>query len=66
MGVAILTGIGFTMSLFTGTRAYDDEGVLMQVRVGVLAASILAGAAATLVLLLASRRSRPPRRPEKP
>ncbi|HEY6258373.1 MAG TPA: Na+/H+ antiporter NhaA [Xanthobacteraceae bacterium] len=55
-GVAILTGIGFTMSLFIGTLAFEDEGLLAQIRLGVLAASILAGAAGGLVLMLAARR----------
>ena len=55
-GVAILTGIGFTMSLFIGTLAFEDEGLLTQIRLGVLAASILAGAVAALVLGLAARR----------
>jgi Na+:H+ antiporter, NhaA family len=55
-GVAILTGIGFTMSLFIGTLAFEDDSLMMQIRVGVLLASILAAAAATLVLGLAVRR----------
>ena len=55
-GVAILTGIGFTMSLFIGTLAFDDDGLLTQIRVGVLVASVLAGAVAALVLGLAARR----------
>jgi Na+/H+ antiporter NhaA len=37
-GVAILTGIGFTMSLFIGTLAFDDDGLLMKIRLGVLVA----------------------------
>jgi NhaA family Na+:H+ antiporter len=55
-GVAILTGIGFTMSLFIATLAFDDDGMLTQIRLGVLAASILSGAVAALVLGLAVRR----------
>jgi Na+:H+ antiporter, NhaA family len=55
-GVAALTGIGFTMSLFIGTLAFDDDGLLAQIRVGVLVASLLAGAVAALVLGLAARR----------
>jgi NhaA family Na+:H+ antiporter len=55
-GVAILTGIGFTMSLFIGTLAFDDDSLLAQIRVGVLVASILAAAVAALVLGLAARR----------
>jgi NhaA family Na+:H+ antiporter len=52
-GIAILTGIGFTMSLFIGTLAFDDESVLAQIRLGVLAASILSGIVAAGVLLMA-------------
>ena len=55
-GVAVLTGIGFTMSLFIGTLAFDDDSLLMQIRIGVLVASILAGVVAALVLALAARR----------
>jgi NhaA family Na+:H+ antiporter len=54
-GIAILTGIGFTMSLFIGTLAFEDESVLTQVRIGVLAASIMAGLAAAIVLWVAAR-----------
>jgi len=55
-GVAVLTGIGFTMSLFIGTLAFDDDGLLTQIRVGVLVASLLAGVVAALALGLAARR----------
>jgi NhaA family Na+:H+ antiporter len=54
-GIAILTGVGFTMSLFIGTLAFEDENLMAQVRVGVLAASILSGAVAWLVLIIAAR-----------
>jgi NhaA family Na+:H+ antiporter len=47
--IAILTGIGFTMSLFIGSLAFDDETILAQVRLGVLAASLLSGLVAALV-----------------
>jgi Na+:H+ antiporter, NhaA family len=49
-GIAVLTGIGFTMSLFIGTLAFDDETVLAQVRLGVLAASLVSGVAAAMLL----------------
>ncbi len=39
-GVAVLAGIGFTMSLFIGTLAFDDPALGDQVRLGVLAGSI--------------------------
>lgn len=56
-GVAILTGVGFTMSLFIGTLAFDDENLMSQVRLGVLEASILSGLLAWLVIIGASARS---------
>lgn len=40
-GVAILAGIGFTMSLFIGTLAYVDPAYAKAVRVGVIAGSTL-------------------------
>src|SRR4029077_8758645 len=54
-GVAILTGVGFTMSLFIGTLAFEDESLMAQVRLGVLVASILSGLVASLVLVAAAR-----------
>jgi NhaA family Na+:H+ antiporter len=54
-GAAILTGIGFTMSLFIGTLAFDDEAIMVQMRLGVLIASILSGVAAVIVLVLVDR-----------
>jgi NhaA family Na+:H+ antiporter len=62
-GIAILTGVGFTMSLFIGTLAFEDENLMAQVRVGVLAASILSGLVAWLVLIIAVRANPAP--PEK-
>ncbi|MEM6660633.1 MAG: Na+/H+ antiporter NhaA [Pseudomonadota bacterium] len=40
-GIACLTGVGFTMSLFIGTLAFDDPDQLNQVRMGVLLGSTL-------------------------
>jgi Na+:H+ antiporter, NhaA family len=56
-GVAILTGIGFTMSLFIGTLAYEDAEVLDQIRVGVLVASLLSATVGSVVLVVAGRRA---------
>jgi Na+:H+ antiporter, NhaA family len=55
--IAILTGIGFTMSLFIGTLAFDDEAILKQVRLGVLAASLLSGIVAALMFSAIGRSS---------
>jgi Na+:H+ antiporter, NhaA family len=54
-GVAILTGVGFTMSLFIGTLAFEDEALMAQVRLGVLVASILSASVAALVLIIVAR-----------
>jgi NhaA family Na+:H+ antiporter len=55
-GVAILTGIGFTMSLFIGTLAFDDEDILTQLRLAVLIASLASGLAGAVWLSVAKSR----------
>lgn len=42
-GMALLTGVGFTMSLFIGTLAFDDVAFQNAVRLGVLFGSAVAG-----------------------
>ena len=56
-GVAILCGIGFTMSLFIGQLAFPGtDGIDDQVKIGVLAGSSLSAVAGSLLLLGAGRR----------
>lgn len=50
--VACLTGVGFTMSLFIGTLAFDDPAQLNGVRLGVLMGSILSGVMGYVLLRL--------------
>lgn len=59
-GVALLCGIGFTMSLFIGTLAFQDAQpiYLIKVRLGVLLASILSGVVGAIVLLFFAARKR--------
>jgi NhaA family Na+:H+ antiporter len=52
-GVCLLCGVGFTMSLFIGSLAFQGQGgdYDTHVKMGVLLGSILSGIAGTLVLL---------------
>ncbi len=49
-GIALLTGIGFTMSLFIGTLAFEDPSYAPGVRMGVITGSILSAVAGYLIL----------------
>ena len=55
-GTAILTGIGFTMSLFIDTLAFEDETTLAAARLAVIVASVLSAAVGAAVLLAAAER----------
>ncbi|UZJ24006.1 Na+/H+ antiporter NhaA [Rhodococcus antarcticus] len=58
-GLAILAGIGFTVSLLIGELAYGTESLRDDhVKVGVLAGSLLAGLLATIVLRARNRHYR--------
>lgn len=54
-GVSLLTGIGFTMSLFIANLAFDGAALLDGAKVGILLASLLSGVAGWLVLARAER-----------
>lgn len=54
-GMALLTGIGFTMSLFIGSLAFDDLAHASSVRLGVLTGSILSGIAGVAVLIFSTK-----------
>ena len=59
LGVCVLCGIGFTMSLFIGGLAFEglDAGFETRVKLGVLGGSLLSGMLGALILA----RARPPR-----
>jgi Na+:H+ antiporter, NhaA family len=55
-GTSILTGIGFTMSLFIGTLAFGESDTEAIMRLGVLVGSALSAIAGAAVLGLSKRR----------
>ena len=59
-GAALLCGIGFTMSLFIGSLAFENSGVnlLFDERLGILAGSIVSAIAGYLVLRTAASPAR--------
>jgi len=54
-GVACLSGIGFTMSLFIGSLSFADPALMDGVRLGVLAGSAVSAVMGLTVLAIASR-----------
>jgi Na+:H+ antiporter, NhaA family len=50
-GMALIAGIGFTMSLFIGGLAFADPALVDRVKIGVLAGSIASALAGVLVLV---------------
>ena len=56
-GMALLTGIGFTMSLFIGTLAFTDIELATPVRLGVLFGSTLSAVTGVTVLLLTTKKT---------
>jgi NhaA family Na+:H+ antiporter len=59
IGVGLLAGIGFTMSLFIANLAFADQAMLDQAKIGVLAASVVASLAG-LAFLSRTLPRRPP------
>lgn len=56
-GASILTGIGFTMSLFIGSLAFDGtHGLYDKVKIGVLSGSLLSMIFGLLVLYIGTRK----------
>lgn len=51
-GVSIVAGIGFTMSLFIGVLAFDNEVMQEQVRIGVIGGSLISMLLGWIVLKL--------------
>ena len=56
-GVCVLCGVGFTMSLFIGSLAFEgtDPSYMVQVKMGVLAASVVSAAVGAALLVAQGR-----------
>ncbi len=57
MGVALLAGVGFTMSLFVSALAFTDPQRIEQAKSGILVASLIAGVLGIVVLKFQAKRS---------
>ena len=50
IGISLLGGIGFTMSMFIAALAFTDSGLLDQAKLSILIASLLSGFLGAIVL----------------
>jgi NhaA family Na+:H+ antiporter len=50
VGLGALAGVGFTMSIFISNLAFQDEALIGQAKLGVLVASVIAGAVGFVIL----------------
>ena len=55
LGAGALAGIGFTMSLYIGAKAFPDEGDYVAAKIGIFLASIIAGVLGCVLLRTAGR-----------
>jgi NhaA family Na+:H+ antiporter len=55
-GVASIAGIGFTVSLFVTELAFDDETIIADAKLGVLAASLVSAVIGSALVVAAGRR----------
>ena len=66
VGVSLLCGIGFTMSLFIGLLAFDDPTLQAKMKFGILTGSIVASLLGSAVLIAAGKRSGQQPSPSEP
>ncbi len=56
VGLASVAGIGFTVSLFITSLAFEDESIIAQAKIGILFASLVAGLMGLVILDRVTRR----------
>jgi NhaA family Na+:H+ antiporter len=54
-GVALLTGIGFTMSFFIGSLAFKNQEMFNQVKIGVLSGSLLSAILGIFIIFISTK-----------
>jgi NhaA family Na+:H+ antiporter len=59
-GAGLLAGIGFTMSLFIGTLAFDEAQLLQSTKLAILGASVVSGVLGLLILKRVTGRGKKP------
>jgi NhaA family Na+:H+ antiporter len=59
-GVGLLAGIGFTMSIFIGTLAFDEARLLETAKLAILCASVVSGVLGLLILKRVTGRKKKP------
>lgn len=57
-GLSLLGGVGFTMSLFIGDLSFSDMELVNQAKIGIIAASLVAGLLGYLVLNYALKKTK--------
>ena len=56
IAVGFLGGIGFTMSIFITHLAFNDEGIIAAVKLGIFAASLIAAILGVILVLVSSKK----------
>jgi NhaA family Na+:H+ antiporter len=56
-GIALIGGIGFTMSLFIAALAFGESGMIINAKIGILLASFISGAAGYFILKMKKKES---------
>jgi len=58
LGAGILGGVGFTMAIFVANLSFSDPTLITNAKVGILSASLCAGIAGFLFLMMQAKRDR--------
>jgi NhaA family Na+:H+ antiporter len=60
VGVGLIAGIGFTVSIFVTGLAFDDVALQDEAKIAILFAAVIASVAGAFVVMRSARSSRPP------